>query len=150
MVAQSDFLANVPDLHIPSAAFKPYVVHNGLIYVSGQLPVIEGKPVWTGRVPDQISVDQAKEAAALCMQNVLAWVKHACGGDFARVDRCIRIGGFVSTCEGYYDAPSIINTASKIVTSAFGNLGDHSRIAIGVASLPFDAPVEIEAIFAIH
>lgn len=150
MTKQSEFLANVPNLNISPAAFKPYVVHDGLIYVSGQLPVKDGKLVWAGRVPDPVTIEQAKEAAVLCMSNVLAWVKLACNGDFARVERCIRIGGFVSTCDQYYDAPAIINTASEIVTSAFGDSGDHCRIAIGVASLPLNAPVEIEATFAIR
>lgn len=150
MRSSQAILATIPDLKIPSAAFKPYVVHDGLIYVSGQLPVRDGKPVWVGRVPDPVSLDQAKDAAVLCAENVLAWVKHACAGDFSKVERCIRLGGFVHGAEGFVDAPAIINAASEFVTSAFGERGDHSRIAIGVASLPFGAPVEVEAAFALR
>lgn len=150
MSSCGNILTNLPDLAIPAAAFKPYVVHAGLIHVSGQLPVRDGKALWTGQVPDLVSIDQAKEAAALCARNVLAWVGHACGGDFGKVDRCIRLAGFVSTGRGFTDAPGIINVASKMMTDAFGENGSHARIAIGVASLPLDAPVEIEAVFALR
>lgn len=150
MRTSEELLKKIPNLQMPVATFKPYVVHGGFIYVSGQLPIRDGKPVWVGRVPDAISIETAKEAAVLCTENVLAWVKHACSGDFGRVERCIRLGGFVSTSEGFSDAPAIINVASEIMTGAFGDRGNHSRIAIGVASLPFNAPVEIEAIFALR
>lgn len=150
MVLNRDFLQNVPDLQMPAAAFKPYVVHGGIVHVSGQLPVRDGKPVWVGRVPGAVSVDQAREAAELCALNVLAWLKHACQGDFARVERCVRLGGFVAADEGFADAPAIINAASQVMTTAFGDRGEHARIAIGIMSLPFDAPVEVEAVFAIR
>lgn len=150
MTEKRDFLRDIPDLQVPTAAFKPYVVHGGLIHVSGQLPIRNGKPVWVGRVPDAVSIEEARQAAELCAINVLAWVKHACQGDFDRVERCIRLGGFVATGEGFADAPTIINTASQVMTSAFGDRGDHARIAIGVMSLPFDAPVEVEAVFALR
>jgi enamine deaminase RidA (YjgF/YER057c/UK114 family) len=130
--------------------FRPYVLHGDLLIISGQLPVATGKPSYIGRVPDAVSVERAKEAATLCTINVLAWVKHACGSDFDRVVRCIRLGGFVNAAPGFYDAPSIINTASQMINEAFGERGAHARVALGVASLPFDAPVEIEATFAIR
>lgn len=150
MVLNHDLLRNVPNLQIPAAAFKPYVVHGGIVHVSGQLPVRNGKPVWVGRVPGTVTIEQAREAAELCTLNVLAWLKHACQGDFTRVERCIRLGGFVAADEGFADAPAIINAASQIMTSAFGERGEHARIAIGVKSLPFDAPVEVEGVFAIR
>jgi enamine deaminase RidA (YjgF/YER057c/UK114 family) len=145
----TELLSSIPDLTIPAAAFRPYVLHGDLLVVSGQLPMKDGKPVWVGRVPDEISVEQAKEAAVLCCRHVLSWVKHACGGDFAKVERCLRLGGFVQTADGFNDAPGIINAASAMMTDAFGQRGEHSRVALGVASLPFGAPVEIEATFAI-
>lgn len=146
----SSLLASIPDLEIPAAAFKPYVLHGDTLIVSGQLPVTMGKPAFVGRVPDVVSVDDAKAAAKLCIINILGWVKHACGGDFNRVSRCLRLGGFVHVAPGYFDAPAIINTASQMMAEAFGERGAHARVALGVAGLPFDAPVEIEATFAIQ
>jgi enamine deaminase RidA (YjgF/YER057c/UK114 family) len=143
-------LADIPDLQIPSAAFKPYILHQSIVYISGQLPIAGGKPALVGRVPDQISVDKAKEAAELCMRNVLSCLKHACGGDFGKIERCIRLGGVVYADRDFTDAPGIINVASQMATAAFGDQGEHCRIAIGVASLPLGCPVEIEAAFAIR
>lgn len=150
MSINKDLLAKVPTLNISAAAFKPYIVHGGLLYISGQLPMRDGAPAWKGSVPDVVSIDEAKQAAVLCTMNVLAWVKHACEGDFGKVERCIRLGGFVDTAQGFSDAPGIINAASEIMVEAFGERGAHARVALGVASLPFGAPVEVEALFALR
>ena len=146
----TELLSRIPDLTIPTAAYRPYVLQGGLLFISGQLPMKNGKPVWVGRVPDEVSIDQAKEATALCCTHILSWVKHACGGDFGKVERCVRLGGLVQTSHGFNDAPAIINTASVLMTDAFGQRGEHARVALGVASLPFGAPVEVEAIFAVR
>lgn len=141
---------SIPDMMIPNAAYRPYVLHGNILHISGQLPVRDGKPVWVGQVPDAISVVEAQNAARLCTENVLAWLKHACEGDFGRVDRCLRIAGYVATGAEFKDAPAVVNAASEMMTSVLGARGEHARVALGVASLPFGAPVEIEAQFAIR
>ena len=140
----------LPELQSPKAAFRPYVFDENTLIVSGQLPLLDGSPVSVGAVPETVSVEQAKEAARRCAINILAWVKKACGGDLDRVARVNRIGGFVVTSPGYANAPEIINSASEIFTSVFGEDGQHARIAIGVASLPLGVPVEVEATFTVH
>lgn len=139
----------VPALAISPAAFRPYTLHQSLLTVSGQLPVRDGKPAFVGKVPDTVSEAQAQDAARLCVMNILGWVSHATGGDLDQVERVLRLGGFVATSENYVDAPRIINAASELITTVFGAKGEHARIAIGVASLPFGAPVEVEASFAL-
>lgn len=137
----------LPAFTLPSAPFLPYTLYQGLLTVSGQLPVHDGKPLFVGKVPTVISAEQAQEAARICVLNILGWVSHATNGDLDRVERVLRLGGFVATAEGYIEAPQIINAASTLITDIFGDKGSHARIAIGVASLPFGVPVEVEATF---
>ncbi|ALD93123.1 YjgF family translation initiation inhibitor [Cupriavidus gilardii CR3] len=139
----------LPSLEVPAALFVPYTLHRGVLTVSGQLPMVGGKAFATGRVPDDVSLDTAREAARHCVANVLGWVAAATGGDLERVQRVLRIGGFVATSAGFHDAPAVVNAASELINFVFGDKGKHARIAIGVASLPFCAPVEIEATFAL-
>lgn len=140
----------LPTLTIPAAAFRPYVVYDNQLIVSGQLPVRDGKTLFSGQVPDVVSVSDAQTAARLCVINILAWAHHATDGDLNRISRVLRLGGFVATSEGFADAPAVINAASELTTQIFGERGSHARIAIGVASLPFNAPVEVEATFALE
>jgi len=140
---------SLPTLEISSAAFRPYVVFEKQLIISGQLPVRDGKPLFVGKVPDVVSVADAQNAARLCVVNVLAWAHHATGGDLNLIDRVLRLGGFVATSEGFADAPTVINAASELVKQIFGERGSHARIAIGVASLPLNAPVEVEATFVL-
>ncbi len=139
----------LPQFSVTSAPFKPFKLHENTLIVSGQLPVRDGAPVWTGKVPADVSTDDARNAARLCVMNVLGWVHVATDGQLDRVKHVLRVGGFVATSEGFADAPSIVNAASELLTQLFGEAGEHARIAIGVASLPFNAPVEIEATFVL-
>ncbi|VVE17853.1 RidA family protein [Pandoraea anhela] len=139
----------LPDLKVTPAAFRPFKVHGNTLIVSGQLPVRAGAPVWTGKVPSDVSIDDARHAARLCVMNVLGWAHLATHGQLDRIESVLRVGGFVATSEGFADAPSIINAASELLTQIFGQPGEHARIAIGVASLPLNAPVEVEATFAL-
>lgn len=139
----------IPTLVRPEGAlYVPYTVHDKLIYVSGQLPLRDGRPAYTGIVPEQVSMEDAIEAARLCALNVLGWAKIACDGDLSRIDRCLRLGGFVQCTTGFAPVPQIINAASKVMLDVLGPRAEHARIAIGVASLPMAVPVEVEAIFA--
>ncbi|VVE51496.1 RidA family protein [Pandoraea anhela] len=140
----------LPRLSVTSAPFKPFRLYENTLIVSGQLPVRDGATVWTGKVPADVSTDDARNAARLCIMNVLGWAHVATDGQLDRVASVLRVGGFVATSEGFADAPSIVNAASELLTRLFGEAGAHARIAIGVASLPFNAPVEVEATFALN
>lgn len=139
----------LPSLSVAPAPFKPFKLHGNTLIVSGQLPVRNGAPVWVGKVPSDVSTDDARSAARLCVMNLLGWVQVATDGRLDRVESVLRVGGFVATSEGFADAPFIVNAASELLTQLFGEAGAHARIAIGVASLPFNAPVEVEATFAL-
>ncbi|MBP0632882.1 MULTISPECIES: RidA family protein [unclassified Cupriavidus] len=139
----------LPSPVLPNALFVPYTLHRGVLTVSGQLPLRDGKPVYAGSVPAEVPLDSARDAARLCLANVLGWVAAATDGELDRVRSVLRLGGFVSTSAGFHDAPAVINAASELINFIFADQGRHARIAIGVASLPFGAPVEIEASFAI-
>jgi enamine deaminase RidA (YjgF/YER057c/UK114 family) len=140
----------LPTPAIPAAAFRPYVLFDNQLIVSGQLPVRDGRTLFAGKVPDVVSVSDAQSAARLCVINILAWAHHATNGDLNRISKVLRLGGFVATSEGFSYAPAVINAASELVTQIFGELGAHARVAIGVASLPVNAPVEVEATFLLE
>ncbi|KQP49076.1 RidA family protein [Pseudorhodoferax sp. Leaf274] len=140
----------IPHLDIPAAAYRPYVLHGGLLAISGQLPLHQAKPTATGAVPSMVSVAEAKHAARQCAINVLAWARHACQGDWDRIERVLRVGGYVVTSEGYFNAPEIINAASELITEVLGERGTHARVAMGVASLPMNVSVEVEAMLAVR
>lgn len=139
----------LPAAEIPKAHYVPYTLHHGFLTVSGQLPLQHGKPAFVGTVPDAITVETAQEAARLCLANLLGWVAAAVDGDFERIRGVVRVGGYVAAKPGFNDAPLVINAASELLNRIFGERGRHARVAMGVASLPFGAPVEIEATFAL-
>ncbi|WP_011301293.1 MULTISPECIES: RidA family protein [Cupriavidus] len=139
----------LPAAEIPKALYVPYTQHHGLLTVSGQLPLRNGKPLFVGTVPDAVAVEAAQEAARLCLANLLGWVAAAVEGDFERIRGVVRVGGYVAVKPGFNDAPLVINAASDLLNRIFQERGRHARLAIGVASLPFGAPVEIEATFAL-
>ncbi|MBD1554090.1 RidA family protein [Pseudomonas typographi] len=140
----------VPTLDVVPGAFAPFTVHNNIVVVSGQLPVRNGKSVFTGKVPDDVSLADAQAAARLCVANILGWLNVATHGNLEKVSQVLRLGGFVSTSQGFSDAPAVINAASHMINQIFAEKGTHARIAIGVASLPFNAPVEVEATFVLE
>ena len=139
----------VPALTVTPAAFVPFNVHNDILVVSGQLPVRDGSITITGKVPDDVSIADAQTAARLCVSNILGWASVATGGDLEKIVKVVRLGGFVATSEGFFDAPAVINAASHMINQIFGEKGSHARVAFGVASLPFNAPVEVEATFVL-
>ncbi|MEM5277084.1 RidA family protein [Cupriavidus taiwanensis] len=139
----------LPGAEMPKALYVPYTQHRGLLTISGQLPLHNGKPVFVGKVPGAVSVEAAQEAARLCLTNLLGWVAVAVEGDFERIRGVVRLGGYVAADPGFNDAPLVINAASELLNRIFAERGRHARLALGVASLPFGAPVEIEATFAL-
>ncbi|GMG90218.1 RidA family protein [Cupriavidus metallidurans] len=139
----------LPAAEIPKALYVPYTLHHGLLTVSGQLPLQNGKPILVGTVPDAVTVEAAQDAARLCLANMLGWVGAAVEGDFERIRGVVRVGGYVAVKPGFNDAPQVINAASELLNRIFEERGRHARVAMGVASLPFGAPVEIEATFAL-
>jgi enamine deaminase RidA (YjgF/YER057c/UK114 family) len=131
------------------AAYVPYVVTGDLVFISGQLPLEDGAVKIKGALGAGVDLAAGQAAARLCALNILAQVKDACGGDLDRVMRCVKLGGFVASAPGFFDQPKVINGASELIEQVFGPPGKHARFAVGVASLPLGAAVEIDAVFEI-
>ena len=139
----------LPEPPKPVASYVGYVEHDGLVFVSGQLPLVDGAVTHTGLLGQDVSIEDAAVAARTCAINILAQINSACGGDLDGIERCIRLGGFVASTPDFTDHPKVINGASDFIGEVLGDKGQHARAAVGVAALPLNVPVEIDAIFAI-
>ena len=131
----------------PVANYVPFVKADDTIYISGQLPMVDGKPALIGRLGADVSIDDGREAARICAINIVAQLREALGGNLDRVKRCVKLGGFVACAPDFTDHPAVVNGASDLIVEIFGDAGRHARFAVGVASLPLGAAVEIDAIF---
>ena len=138
----------IPIAIAPIATYKGFIKTNNLVFISGQLPIVNGKVV-EGKLGSNIEIPEAKEAAKICAINILAQLKEACDGDLNRVEQCVKLGIFVNSTDDFTEQPSVANGASDLIVEIFGEAGKHSRAAVGVAQLPRNAAVEIEAIFEV-
>jgi enamine deaminase RidA (YjgF/YER057c/UK114 family) len=134
----------LPSVVAPLAAYLPAVRSGSQVYVSGQVPFVDGKLLATGKVGAEVSPERAAELAARCALNGLAAVDDLVG--LASVARVVKVTGFVASAPGFTGQPGVINGASNLLGDVFGEAGRHARSAIGVAELPLDAPVEVEMI----
>ena len=139
-------------IELPQAAaavanYVTYVIDGGQLWIAGQVPFWNGAVKYTGLVGENVSLDEAVDAARICALNILAQTKAALG-DLDRVRRVIRLGGFVNAVPGFTDHPKIINGASDLMVEIFGDKGKHARSAVGAGGLPLGVPVEIDAVIA--
>ena len=140
----------IPDAPDPVGAYVAYKIIGNLLYVSGQLTVgIDGKII-KGKIGKDLTIENGQEAAKLCVINIVAQVKKALHGDLNKVKNCIKITGFVNSTDDFKDQPKIINAASEMLTSIFGECGKHTRAAVSSNSLPLGIAVEIDAIFEVN
>lgn len=139
----------LPDAPAPAANYVPYVVAGNMVYVSGQLPLVDGKLSVTGHVGKNVSTEEAAGQARLCAINLLAQLKAACGGDLSRVKQVVKLGGFVACTDDFTDQPEVINGASDLMVEVFGDAGRHARFAVGSNTLPRGTCVEVEGTFLI-
>lgn len=134
----------LPEVVPPVAAYVPAIRSGDHVYVSGQLPMADGKLLATGKVGAEISAEQAKELAARCALNGLAALEWLVGLD--KVVRIVKVVGFVASAPGFTGQPGVINGASELFGAVFGEAGKHARSAVGVGELPLGSPVEVELI----
>ena len=139
----------LPKTQPPVANYVPFTIAGNLVFISGQLPMQDGALTATGKLGVSVSLEDGQAAARQCLLNILAHLSAAVDGDLDRVAKLIRLGGFVACGPDFIQHPAVINGASDLAVSVFGEAGRHARAAVGVASLPLDAPVEIDAIFEI-
>lgn len=134
----------------PVASYVPAVRSGNFLYVSGQLPMVQGKLLHIGRVPSQTNVEQAQQAARQCILNALAIVNEQLQGDWSSLQRIVRVGAFIASDDDFTGQPQIANGASDLLVALFGESGRHARAAVGVNVLPLNAPVELELLVALH
>ena len=142
----ADLGITLPQAAAPVASYQPLVAHGGIAYVSGQLPFIDGALV-TGKLGDTVTLERGQEAARACGLMICAQLQAA--GLLERVDRVLKLGGFVASVPGFTDQPKVVNGASDLMFEIFGEAGRHARAAVGVPVLPLDAAVEVDAIIAL-
>jgi enamine deaminase RidA (YjgF/YER057c/UK114 family) len=135
----------LPTAAAPVAAYVPAVKTGNLVFTAGQLPVVDGKLVLTGKVGSDVTPEDAKKMAEICALNALAAISLV--ADIDQIEKIIRVGGFVNGLPGFVAIPAVINGASELLIKLFGDVnGKHARTAVGVAELPLNAPVEIEMV----
>ena len=135
----------------PAANYVPTVRTGNLVYIAGQVPVVEGEFRFRGKLGDgqDFSVEEGQECARLVAINLLSQLKQACGGDLDRVVRAVKLNGFVNCSPDFEQQPHVINGASNLMIEVFGEAGRHARSAVGVAGLPFGVAVEIDGVFEV-
>lgn len=135
----------IPTAATPAGAYTPALISGNLVFTSGQLPMVDGVLAGTGKVGADVTAEAAREYAATCALNALAAVELVIGS-LDRVTRIVKVVGFVSSDPSFTGQPGVINGASELLGSIFGDSGVHARSAVGVAVLPLDSPVEVELI----
>lgn len=129
----------------PAGSYVPTVITGNLVFVSGQIPVKDGRLIFTGKVSKDITVEEAQNAARLCIINALAQLQLDLG-NLDKISRIVRVSGFVNSPPEFTEHPKVINGASDLLFEIFGQKGQHARIAIGVSSLPLNSAVEIDLV----
>jgi enamine deaminase RidA (YjgF/YER057c/UK114 family) len=135
----------VPEVAKPVAVYVPALRSGNYVYTSGQLPMRDGNLILTGKVGGEVTAEQAVECARQCALNAIAAVR-AEVGDLSAVKRVVKVVAFVASTPDFTGQPGVANGASELLGAAFGDAGQHTRSAVGVAVLPLDAPVEVEIV----
>lgn len=145
-----DMGLSLPEVASPAANYVPYIITDSQLFISGQIPFLNGRPMHIGRIGEDLALDDGIKAAQACALNILAQVNQAVSGDWAKIKRCIKLGGFVNSTPDFEGHPQVINGASDLMSEVLGEKGRHTRFAVGASGLPFGVAVEIEALFALN
>jgi enamine deaminase RidA (YjgF/YER057c/UK114 family) len=137
----------LPQVVPPLAAYVPAVQSGNYVYLSGQLPLVDGKLPYVGKVGGDVTPEQGEESARYCALNALGAIESLVG--LGRIVKIVKITGFVASAPGFTGQPAVVNGASNLFGDVLGEMGRHARSAVGVAELPLGAPVEVEAIIEI-
>ena len=135
----------LPQVATPAGSYLPAMISGNLVFTAGQIPLIDGKLMATGKLGADIDAEQGAQIAGRCALNALAAIKSVLG-DLDRVKQVVKVVGFVASVPQFTAQPSVINGASEFLQQVFGDAGKHARSAVGVPVLPLDAPVEVELI----
>ena len=140
----------LPDAKAPVGSYVATKIVGKLLYVSGQISINSDGDLIKGKVGKDLTTDEAYEAAKRCGLSIVAQVKNACDDDLSKIKSCIKLTGFVNSTEDYIEQPKVINGASDLIASIFGDAGMHTRAAVSTNSLPLGVSVEVDAIFEIN
>lgn len=139
----------LPEAATPAANYVSYVISGNLLYLSGQLPMEAGKIAVTGLLGADVELAAGQRAAELCAINILAQAKAALGGDLSRIVKVIKLNGFIASAPGFTEQHLVMNGASNLIANVLGEAGKHARAAVGMAALPLNAAVEVDAVMEI-
>lgn len=145
----ADLGLTLPEPMSPAANYVPYVRDGDLLWVSGQVPMRDGAFV-TGKIGQDASLEQGVEAARICALSLIAQAKAALEGDLDRIERVIKLVGFVNSTPDFTDQPAVVNGASDLMAEVFQDAGQHARSAVSAASLPFGVMVEVEGVVRVR
>ena len=137
----------IPTPASPAANYVPFVRSGNLVFVSGQIPMVNGKIEGVGVVGKDLTTDEARKIAEICAKNLIAQAKAACDGDLDKIARVVKLGGFVRCTPDFTEQPEVVNGASDLMVAVFGDKGRHARFAVGTNALPRGVAVEVEAVF---
>ena len=144
----SELGIELPEPSRPGANYVPFVREGNLIFITGQLSQWNGERRFIGKLGEAFTLESGQEAARLAALNVISQLREACDGDLDRVVRCIRIGVYVNSDPAFHSQSQVANGASDLFVDVFGNVGRHTRMAVGVAALPYDVAAEVEGVFS--
>ena len=137
----------LPEAKAPVGSYMATKISGKLLFISGQISIDENGELIKGKVGKDLDTDEAYQAAKRCGLSIVSQVKKACGGDLSKIKSCIKLTGFVNSTDDFIDQPKVINGASDLVASIFGDAGMHTRAAVSTNSLPLGVSVEVDAIF---
>ena len=137
----------LPEAKAPVGNYVATKITNKLLFISGQISIDENGELIKGKVGKDLSTDQAYKAAKRCGLSLVAQAKAACDGDLSKIKSCIKLTGFVNSTDDFIEQPKVINGASDLIASIFGDAGMHTRAAVSTNSLPLGVSVEVDAIF---
>lgn len=138
----------LPEATPPLYQYVPVVIHRGVAYISGQVPRVDGKVTYTGKVGLEVTIEEARQCAEICVLKGLSCLEAAIGS-LDNVEQILKVTGYVQSASGFSQQPKVIDSASELLERIFGEKGRHSRSAIGVSELPSNTPVEIDFIIAV-
>jgi enamine deaminase RidA (YjgF/YER057c/UK114 family) len=141
---------SLPPAPAAQGNYVPYAITGNLVFLAGQIALVDGVLQHAGRVPDTVSLEDAQDCARLCAINLITQLNAACNGDLERVVRCVKLSGLPWDDPSFTDHPKVINGASDLMASVFAEKAAHARFAVGAPSLPLGASVEVDAVFEIR
>ena len=140
----------LPQPSKPGANYVPCVRAGNLLFITGQLSQWNGERRFIGKLGREYRVEDGQQAARLCALNLIAHARAALDGDLDRIVRCVRVAGYVNAVPEFTGHSQVMNGASDVFIEVFGEAGRHTRMAVGVSSLPYDVAVEVEAVFEVR